>query len=171
MISIFKKEQLEKLNNYYVEVIKSISEIIEILNENYGENRDVDKDLGGYVLIVESIEDVEELKNGMLKDILPEYTDEVNEKVSYKLVKEILQNFSKVLSNCKTREKQKMLLHMIISEITIGKDREIESINLNINDKLIEYLSNEEGESKKAAPSSFLLRNVNISMLNLDIAI
>lgn len=85
MISIFKKEQLEKLNNYYVEVIKSISEIIEILNENYGENRDVDKDLGGYVLVVESIEDVKELKNGMLKEILPEYTDEIicSEGVNY----------------------------------------------------------------------------------------
>ena len=56
-----------------------------ILNENYGENRDVDKDLGGYVLIVESIEEVKELKNGMLKDILPEYTDEIkcSEGVNY----------------------------------------------------------------------------------------
>ncbi|MBO3334079.1 hypothetical protein [Clostridium perfringens] len=62
---------------YHIAVIKSISETIGILNENYGENRDVDKDLGGYVLIIESIEDVKELKNGMLKDILPEYTDEV----------------------------------------------------------------------------------------------
>ncbi|MDU5108560.1 hypothetical protein, partial [Clostridium sp.] len=59
------------------EVIKSIYETINILNENYGEIRDVDKDLGGYVLVVESIEDVKEVKNGMLKGLLPEYTDEI----------------------------------------------------------------------------------------------
>ena len=75
MRKIYLKKQLGDLSNYHVEVIKSISETIEILNENYGENRDVDKDLGGYVLVVESIEDVKELKNGILKDILPEYTD------------------------------------------------------------------------------------------------
>ena len=75
MRNIYLEKQLNELINYPIEVIKSISKIIDILNENYGENRDVDKNLGGYVLVVESIEDVKELKNGMLKNILPEYTD------------------------------------------------------------------------------------------------
>ena len=64
-----------------------------------------------------------------------------------------------------------MLLHMLISEITIGKDREIESIKLKINGDIIEYLNKEEGESKKATPSSFMLRSVGINTLNLHIAI
>ena len=82
---VYLKKQLEELSDYPVEVIKSISEIIEILNENYGENRNVDKDLGGYVLVVENIEDIKEIKNGMLKGILPEYTDEIicSEGVNY----------------------------------------------------------------------------------------
>ena len=85
MIRVFNKKQLKELNNYSIEVIKSISETIDILNENYGENRNVDKDLGGYVLVVENIEEVKELSNGMLKDILPEYTDEIicSEGVNY----------------------------------------------------------------------------------------
>ncbi|EDT13655.1 hypothetical protein [Clostridium perfringens] len=85
MKKIYLKKQLVDLSNYPVEVIKSISETIEIFNENYGETRNVDKDLGGYVLVVESEEDVKELKNGMLKDILPEYTDEIkcSEGVNY----------------------------------------------------------------------------------------
>ena len=58
MKKIYLRKQLRELSNYHIEVIKSISETVNILNENYGENRDVDKDLGGYVLIVESIEDV-----------------------------------------------------------------------------------------------------------------
>ncbi|HHD2584484.1 MAG: hypothetical protein E6638_09675 [Clostridium perfringens] len=85
MKKIYLKKQLGELSNYPVEVIKSIYEIIDIINENYGENRDVDKDLGGYVLVVESLEDIKELKNGMLKDILPEYTDKIicSEGVNY----------------------------------------------------------------------------------------
>ncbi|EIF6290531.1 hypothetical protein H8J87_09985 [Clostridium perfringens] len=77
MKKIYLKNQLGELKDYHMEVIKSISETIEILNKNYGEIRDVDKDLGGYVLIVESMEDVKDLKNEMLKDILSEYTDEI----------------------------------------------------------------------------------------------
>ncbi|MDK0627803.1 hypothetical protein P5F04_12995 [Clostridium perfringens] len=85
MKKIYLKNQLGDLNDYPMEVIKNISETINILNENYGENRNVDKDLGGYVLVVESVEDVKELKNGMLKDVLPEYTDEIicSEGVNY----------------------------------------------------------------------------------------
>ncbi|MDV5102561.1 hypothetical protein ACV3S7_03580 [Clostridium perfringens] len=85
MKKFYLNKDLVEVSNYPVEVIKSISEIIDILNENYGEIGDVDKDLGGYVLVVENIEDVKELKNGILKDILPEYTDEIkySEGVNY----------------------------------------------------------------------------------------
>ena len=77
MKKIYLRKELIKLKEYPIELIKGISETIEIVNENYGENRDIDKDLGVYVLVVKSVEDVKELKNGMLKDILPEYTDEI----------------------------------------------------------------------------------------------
>lgn len=60
---------------------------------------------------------------------------------------------------------------MIISEITINELREIDSIKLKINDSLVDYLSKEEGVSIKEAPSSFMLRNVGMSVFNLDIAI
>ncbi|NFO28795.1 hypothetical protein FDB41_10345 [Clostridium botulinum] len=60
---------------------------------------------------------------------------------------------------------------MIISEITVNELREIDSIKINLDDNLINYLSNEEGVSIKGTPSSFMLRNVGISTLNLDIAI
>ncbi|WP_283696730.1 hypothetical protein [Clostridium perfringens] len=85
MKKVYDESQLVELKDYSIEVIKSISETIDILDENYGENRNVDKDLGGYILVVENIEDVKELKNGMLKEILPEYTDEIicSEGVNY----------------------------------------------------------------------------------------
>lgn len=98
-------------------------------------------------------------------------SDNVNEELPYELIKSVLENFSKVLTESSTREKQKKLLHMIISEITVSELREIESIKINLDDNLINYLSNEEGVSLKGASSFFVLRNVRISVLNLDIVI
>jgi site-specific DNA recombinase len=49
--------------------------------------------------------------------------------------------------------------------------REVDSIKLNINDNLVDYLSKEEGVSMKGTPSSFMLRNFGLNVLKLDIAI
>ena len=61
-------------------------------------------------------------------------SDDVSEEIPYGFIKSILENFSKVLTESATREQQKKLLHMIISEITINEAREIDSIKLKIND-------------------------------------
>ena len=52
-----------------------MKEIIDILNENYGANRDIESDLGGYVVIAENIIDIEILKQDKLQVLVPEYTD------------------------------------------------------------------------------------------------
>ena len=62
MKKIYKESQLLELNNIPSEVIKSIKVTIDILNENYVEDRDVESDLGGYVVIAENIVDIEILK-------------------------------------------------------------------------------------------------------------
>lgn len=131
MKKIYKKNQLLEVNNIPTEVIEGIKATIDVLNENYGADRDIELDLGG----------------------------------------SILENFSKVLTESTTREQHKKLLHMIISEITINEAREIDSIKLKINDSLVDYISKEEGVSIKDATSSFMLRNIGINTLNLDIAI
>ncbi|WP_302570102.1 hypothetical protein [uncultured Clostridium sp.] len=131
MKKIYKKSQLLEVNNIPTEVIEGIKATIDVLNENYGADRDIELDLGG----------------------------------------SILENFSKVLTESTTREQHKKLLHMIISEITINEAREIDSIKLKINDSLVDYISKEEGLSIKGTPSSFMLRNVGIKTLNLNIEI
>lgn len=85
MRKIFKEQQLNALGAYPGAVVEVIAETIAILDENYGEERDVDKDLGGYVLIAENIVDIEVLKKGVLKDAVNEYTDviEGSEGVNY----------------------------------------------------------------------------------------
>ena len=55
--------------------MKSIKVTITALDENYGDNRDVESDLGGYVVIAENIVDIEILKQGKLQGLIPEYTD------------------------------------------------------------------------------------------------
>ena len=75
MKKIYSKEQLEELRDYPIEVINSISEIIEVLDDNYGVSRNIESDLGGYILIAENIVDIEILKQDKLKGLVPEYTD------------------------------------------------------------------------------------------------
>ena len=109
-----------------------------------------------------------------IKKVLDKYKSITTEEIGSvgKLINSIsLENFSKVLTESATREQQKKLLHMIISEITINETREIDSIKLKINDSLVDYISKEEGVSIKDTPSSFMLRNIGMSVLNLDIAI
>ncbi|ARC86926.1 hypothetical protein FDF58_07825 [Clostridium argentinense] len=60
---------------------------------------------------------------------------------------------------------------MKVLEITINELREIDLIKLNINDSLADYLNKEEGISMNAIPSFFMLRNVGINTLNLNVVI
>lgn len=115
----------------------------------------------------EKIRILEEEKKPLLNTI----SEEVSEEIPYEFIKDILMNFSKVLNSSVSREQQKKLLHMIISEITMNESREIESIKLNINDKLVEYLVKEGGVPIKGIPSSFMLINVGLKVLNLDVVI
>ena len=75
MKKIYLNEQLNELRAYPVEVINSISDIIGVLDENYGVKRNIEADLGGYVLIAENIVDIEILKQEKLQGLIPEYTD------------------------------------------------------------------------------------------------
>ena len=75
MKKIYKESQLLELNNIPSEVIESMKVTIAILNESYGANRNIEADLGGYVVIAENIVDIEILKQGKLQGLVPEYTD------------------------------------------------------------------------------------------------
>ena len=75
MKKVYKESQLLEVYNITSEVIESIKVTISILNENYGINRDVELDLGRYVVIAENIVDIEVLKQDKLQSLIPEYTD------------------------------------------------------------------------------------------------
>ena len=69
------KEDLFHIRLYPREVIEKVESVINILNDNYGVNRNIFSDLGGYIIIIESIKDVELLKIEKLNGIIPEYTE------------------------------------------------------------------------------------------------
>lgn len=66
-MKIWKEEQLKLLEGYPKEVVDSVNEKMSILNDNYGTDRDVDKDLGGYIQVIESLEELNLLKDGIFQ--------------------------------------------------------------------------------------------------------
>ena len=58
-----------------VNIRSVIEENLNILYDSYGGDRDIEADLGGYVVIAENIEDIEILKQDKLQGLIPEYTD------------------------------------------------------------------------------------------------
>ena len=68
---------MKLLQGYPKEVIDSVNETIGILNDNYRTDRDVDKELGGYVQLIQSFEELKILKNSILQGLVEEYSDEI----------------------------------------------------------------------------------------------
>lgn len=85
MKKIFKECQIVQLIKLPADVIKSIRETLNVLNEAYDEDRDIEADLGGYIVIAENIEDIKILKQDKLQGLIPEYTDVIkcNEGVNW----------------------------------------------------------------------------------------
>ena len=74
MINLWKKDDLNLLSEYPKEVIENVDNVITILDESYGDNRKSTDD-GGYVCVIEDIEEVEYLKVNVLKGLVEEFSD------------------------------------------------------------------------------------------------
>lgn len=75
MKKIYKESQLVELNNISLEAIENVRGTISMLSEAYRAERDIEADLGGYIVIAENIVDIEILKQDKLKGLVAEYTD------------------------------------------------------------------------------------------------
>ena len=75
MKEIYLKQHLNELREYPIKVIDNIYKAINILEENYGTARNIKYDLGGYVVIVDDIRDIEIIKKEKIKGLVAEYTD------------------------------------------------------------------------------------------------
>ena len=111
MEKIYKESKLLEVNNIPSEVIESMKVTIAILNESYGANRDIESDLGGYVVIAENIVDIEILKQDKLQGLIPEYTDiiECSEGVNWTYSLFLLSSDYAIVVVC-TEELSKLLI-------------------------------------------------------------
>lgn len=75
MKKVTSMNDINVITKYSVEVIENITNTVGLLDENYGVERNIETDLGGYLLIAENIVDIEVLKNGKLDGVEAEYTD------------------------------------------------------------------------------------------------
>ena len=108
MKKVYLKNQLK---GYPIEVISNVLDVINVLGENYGANRDIESDLGGYVVIAENIVDIEILKQGKLQGLIPEYIDmiECSRGINYTSIVYILSSDYSMVVVC-TEELSKFLL-------------------------------------------------------------
>ncbi len=74
MIKLGSKIELERLEvELDKEVREKVEEVLIILDEEYGEERNIIKDLGGFVALVEDITDIKELEGfnlNLKKDVV-----------------------------------------------------------------------------------------------------
>ena len=74
-IYIWKEEDLELVRELPKKVKEFIKENIQILVEEYGEER-TEEQLGGFIVITDE-EGLRELKENLLKNTIPEYIDNI----------------------------------------------------------------------------------------------
>ncbi|MBP1616055.1 MAG: hypothetical protein H6Q13_3503 [Bacteroidetes bacterium] len=80
MLKIAHVYQLKSISGLPAEVINTIHEAVSILDNEYGEDRHIDNGYGGYVLVIESMEELTFLKELHLdiESTIPEYVDVIN---------------------------------------------------------------------------------------------
>jgi len=76
MIKIGTKKDLDKIAHLPINVRNAISEDVYVLDSFYGEDRDVDVDMGGFVVVCEKNEDTH-IDNFDRNFESPEFTEEI----------------------------------------------------------------------------------------------
>ena len=105
------------------------------------------------------------------KEVLKTYTEEVQANIidyhtlDSKTIKDILKQFKTILLQANDQDEVKLLLKTLIKKITIGADRNIDTITLHIEENIIRLIySNDTGEMP-AGISSFVLRKSQCKLI------
>ena len=89
--------------------------------------------------------------------------------IPFEVVNEVMQRFKEVFLEVSTSQQRKQLIHLLVSKRTINKEREIDSIEIQINDDVITYLM-KDGLPKEQGNPSFL-HLLGMNCVNLKIVI
>lgn len=113
-----------------------------------------------YQMKVRDIEEQISSLNELLTPLKGQLGSTVSGEVTFEQIKNVLQNFQKAFQQSLTREQRKRLLHLLIHQIIIDEERKIESIQLKLNNEVLEALQLGAGESssdESSAPFSVLI--------------
>ena len=155
-------EQLEQIN-------KEIEKLTDKKNKNIELFEDGILDKSELSIRVKVInDDIEKLKYRE-QELKQDLQLAEGDPIPFELVNEVMQRFKEVFLNMSTSQQRKQLIHLLVSKITINKEREIDSIEIQINDDVITYLM-KDGLPKEQGNPSFL-HLLGMDCVNLKIVI
>ncbi|QWH03699.1 recombinase family protein [Bacillus mycoides] len=166
---ILIKDVVKKINNSYRSISKPIQKGYAALKQSLEAIQSKkDKVLGLYedgIINKTDLKDrltkLSEEKNLLDERIAPleQQLRHTNEReITFQMVKQVMQSFTESYKEAITGEQRKQLLRLLINKITIADNRNIESIQIQLNKEVVKHFSNkEEGKSsdKDDLPSSF----------------
>ena len=126
-------EQLEQINKEIEKLTSKKSKNIELFEDGI-----LDKsELSIRVKVIN--DDIEKLKYRE-QELKQDLQLAEGDPIPFELVNEVMQRFKEVFFEMSTSQQRKQLIHLLVSKITINKEREIDSIEIQINDDVITYL-------------------------------
>lgn len=126
-------EQLEQIN-------KEIEKLIDKKNKNIELFEDGILDKNELSTRVKSINDEVEKLKYREQELKQDLQLAEGDPIPFEVVSEVMQRFKEVFLEMSTSQQRKQLIHLLVSKITINKEREIDSIEIQINDDVITYL-------------------------------
>ena len=155
-------EQLEQIN-------KEIEKLTDKKNKNIELFEDGILDKSELSIRVKVInDDIEKLKYRE-QELKQDLQLAEGDPIPFEIVNEVMKRFKEVFLNMSTSQQRKQLIHLLVSKITINKEREIDSIEIQINDDVITYLM-KDGLPKEQGNPSFL-HLLGMNCVNLKIVI
>ena len=155
-------EQLEQINKEIEKLTSKKSKNIELFEDGI-----LDKsELSTRVKVIN--DDIDKLKyrEQVLKQDLQLAE---GDPIPFELINEVMQRFKEVFFEMSTSQQRKQLIHLLVSKITINKEREIDSIEIQINDDVITYLMKDRLPKEQGNLSFLHLLGMNC--VNLKIII
>lgn len=155
-------EQLEQINKDIEKLIDKKSKNIELFEDGILDKSELSTR-------VKSInDDIEKLKYRE-QELKQDLQLAEGDPIPFEIVNEVMKKFKEVFFEMSTSQQRKQLIHLLVSKITINKEREIDSIEIQINDDVITYLMKDRLPKEQGNLSFLHLLGMNC--INLKIVI
>ncbi|EJA6689685.1 TPA: recombinase family protein [Clostridioides difficile] len=155
-------EQLEQINKEIENLTDKKSKNIELFEDGILDKSELS-------IRVKSInDDIEKLKYRE-QELKQDLQLAEGEPIPFEIIKEVMKRFKEVFLGMSTSQQRKQLIHLLVSKITMNEKREVDSIEIQINDDVITYLMKDRLPKEQGNLSFLHLLGMNC--VNLKIVI